>query len=210
MNFSESNSDLIFINKDFLASNSVDVSFREIVPIMLKMAQTPVLAISEGAAKEIDMTIDLLFSTLNSDSEYKKIIIRSLLVSIMARIVGEFSKKISSAEQTPMSKSRKDIYFKQFMMLVTEHYKVERSVGFYADKMHITPKYLSGLIKQVSGKSAAEWIDHYVVLEAKNLIKYSGLNIQEIAYSLNFPNQSFFGKFFKRLSGMSPSEYKNL
>ena len=81
-------------------------------------------------------------------------------------------------------------------------------MGFYARQLCITPKYLTTLIKRISGLSVSEWIDNYVILEAKTLLKYSTMSIQEIAYYLNFPNQSFFGSYFKRNTGMSPSQYK--
>ena len=77
-----------------------------------------------------------------------------------------------------------------------------------ARQLCITPKYLTTLIKRISGKSASEWIDSFVILEAKTLLKYSDMSVQEIAYALNFPNQSFFGSYFKRNTGMSPSHYK--
>ena len=81
-------------------------------------------------------------------------------------------------------------------------------MGFYARQLCITPKYLTTLIKRISGLSVSEWIDNYVIIEAKTLLKYSHMSIQEIAYYLNFPNQSFFGSYFKRNTGMSPSQYK--
>ena len=81
-------------------------------------------------------------------------------------------------------------------------------MGFYARQLNITPKYLSSVVKEVSGKTAARWIDESVILEAKTLLKYSGMSIQEIAYSLNFSTQSFFGKYFKQHTGTSPSRYK--
>ncbi len=81
-------------------------------------------------------------------------------------------------------------------------------MGFYARQLCITPKYLTTLIKRISGLSVSEWIDNYVIIEAKTLLKYSTMSIQEIAYYLNFPNQSFFGSYFKRNTGMSPSQYK--
>ena len=68
--------------------------------------------------------------------------------------------------------------------------------------------YLSTVIKNVSGKTAAEWIDDYVILEAKSLLKSTNLTIQQISDGLNFPSQSFFGKYFKRQTGISPKEYK--
>ena len=81
-------------------------------------------------------------------------------------------------------------------------------MGFYARQLCITPKYLTTLIKRISGLSVSEWIDNYVIIGAKTLLKYSTMSIQEIAYYLNFPNQSFFGSYFKRNTGMSPSQYK--
>lgn len=94
------------------------------------------------------------------------------------------------------------------MSELTKHYMQERSVGFYAGQLHLTPKYLTTIIRKTSGRTAAEWIDDYVVLEAKNLLKYSTMSIQEIAYCLNFPNQSFFGKYFRNHTGMPPSAYR--
>ena len=81
-------------------------------------------------------------------------------------------------------------------------------MSFYARQLNITPKYLSSVVKEVSGKTAAKWIDESVILEAKSLLKYSGMSIQEIAYCLNFPNQSFFGKYFRSHTGMTPSAYR--
>ena len=74
--------------------------------------------------------------------------------------------------------------------------------------MHLTPKYLTTIIRKTTGRTASEWIDDYVVLEAKNLLKYSTMSIQEVAYSLNFPNQSFFGKYFKEHTGLTPTAYR--
>ncbi len=94
------------------------------------------------------------------------------------------------------------------MKLLEAHHKSQRNVSFYARQLNITPKYLSAAVKEVSGKTAARWIDESVILEAKTLLKYSGMSIQEIAYHLNFSTQSFFGKYFKQHTGTSPSRYK--
>ena len=90
-----------------------------------------------------------------------------------------------------------------------EYHKAERAISFYAEKMFISPKYLSLIIKESTGKSAGEWIDQYVIQEAKNMLRYSGKNVQQISYELNFPNQSSFGKYFKNLTGMSPTAFQN-
>jgi AraC-like DNA-binding protein len=93
--------------------------------------------------------------------------------------------------------------------LVREFYRSQRSISFYAEKMFISPKYLSLVIKEATGKSAGDWIDQYVIQEAKNQLRFSGKNVQQIAYDLNFSNQSSFGKYFKNLTGMSPTAFQN-
>lgn len=117
-----------------------------------------------------------------------------------------------TTEKTTSRKDSKrdDVHFREFIQLLSEHYKSQRSVMFYASLMCISPKYLSALIKNISGKTVSKWIDEYVVLEAKNLLKYSNMSIQEVAYSLNFANQSFFGKYFKKHTGLSPNAYRTL
>ena len=97
---------------------------------------------------------------------------------------------------------------KSFMREVSANYKIDRSVTFYANKLCLTPKHLSGVVKEVSGKTAGEWIDNFVILEARALLKSSEMSVQEIAEYLHFANQSFFGKYFKHYVGMSPKEYR--
>ena len=96
----------------------------------------------------------------------------------------------------------------EFIRLVTEHHMSEHYLAFYAKKLDITPKYLSKLVREVTGRSAPEWIDSFLVLEAKNMLKYSNMAIKEIVYKMKFPDQSSFYKFFKLHTGMIPSEYR--
>ena len=107
------------------------------------------------------------------------------------------------------SHTRREEIFQRFIGEVEKHYRKERSVKFYADLLCISPKYLSTVIYKISQQLAGEWIDAYVILEAKTLLKSGRLTIQQISEQLNFSNQSFFGKFFKRCAGMSPKEYIN-
>jgi AraC-like DNA-binding protein len=81
-------------------------------------------------------------------------------------------------------------------------------VSWYGEQLCITPKYLSETVKQVSRRTPNEWIDNFVTLEVRVLLKNSSMSIKEIAQHLNFPNQSFLGKYFKEHVGMSPSEYR--
>lgn len=97
----------------------------------------------------------------------------------------------------------------RFLRLVQEHFRHERFLDFYADQLDITPKHLSRTIKQQTGSSAVDWINRYVILEAKVMLRSSNLNVQQIAEELNFPSQSFFGKYFKKATGISPKDYRN-
>jgi AraC-like DNA-binding protein len=104
--------------------------------------------------------------------------------------------------------SKQGILLNRFMNLVQENFREQREVGFYADRLCLTPKYLLKVIRDNSGSSAGEWIDNYVALEAKALLKSTNMTIQQISEELNFPSQSFFGKYFKRIVGVSPKEYR--
>lgn len=108
----------------------------------------------------------------------------------------------------PRKQSRADFIFNEFIRMVEANYKTERRVAWYAEQQCISAKYLAEAVKQVSKRTPNEWIDSYVTLEARVLLKNSSKSIKEISMELNFPNQSFLGKFFKEHVGMSPSEYR--
>ena len=105
-------------------------------------------------------------------------------------------------------KSKQDIIVEKFLSIVKENYRTQRMIEFYSEKLFLTPKHLSGVIKERSGKSAGEWIEDHVMFEAKALLKSTDKTIQQISDALNFPTQSFFGKYFKRREGISPKEYR--
>ena len=96
----------------------------------------------------------------------------------------------------------------RFMVLVAEYFKTQRDIGFYADKLCVTSKYLSTMLKQETGMTALDWIERHVVLYAKSCLSSTSMTIQEISDELDFPSQSVFGKYFKRVEGMSPKAYR--
>ena len=107
------------------------------------------------------------------------------------------------------AQTRQESMFREFLFLVSQHYVREREIGYYADQICVTPKYLSSVVRTVSGNSAAWWINHTVIMHAKNLLKTNHqLTIQQISDKLNFPNPSFFGQYFKRRVGMTPKEFR--
>jgi araC-type DNA-binding domain-containing proteins len=104
--------------------------------------------------------------------------------------------------------SRQSEVMNAFISLVKSNYHEHRDVEYYAGRMNLTAKYLTTLIKKASGKPALQWIEDYVILDAKAQLSSTQNSIQQICYDLNFPTPSFFGRYFKRAVGMSPSEYR--
>jgi YesN/AraC family two-component response regulator len=111
--------------------------------------------------------------------------------------------------QHGLTKNRQESIVEKFLQDAQDQYKQERRVGYYAQLQFITPKYLSMVVKLVTGKTVSDWINSFVILAAKSQLKNTIKTIQEIAVELNFPNQSFFGKYFKKNTGMSPSDYRS-
>ena len=134
---------------------------------------------------------------------------RELVRTLMLALFYDLSNVIYSVRQSANKrKSRADEIFAQYIKMVEEHYGHERRVGWYAEQLDITPKYLSESVKAVSKRTPNEWIDNYVTLEIRVQLKDSTKSIKQIAEELHFPNQSFLGKYFKEHVGMSPSEYR--
>jgi len=104
--------------------------------------------------------------------------------------------------------SRKEELFTDFQNLLKEHCTKQHNVRFYADRLCITSQYLSSILKEQSGMSACQWIQAALITEAKGILKNPRTNVQQVADELNFPDQSTFGKFFKKHTGMSPLAYR--
>lgn len=181
------------------------------VPLyMFKMLyENPVV----GMDGEIRKTVATYYDLVESKVRYPKRrpYMRSQVVLVLECLMLETCQVLqeSDTEKREFKTTRNREILAEFLQLLPKYYRESRCVGFYADKLFITPKYLSSIIKEVSGKSAKEIIDSYVVLEAKSLLSSSTMSIQQIAFELNFATQTFFGKFFKRHTGISPGEYRN-
>jgi len=140
---------------------------------------------------------------------YKEEVAKAYLRIMQCNIFQSFTEEMGrEAETHPVG--RKEALFMQFVEVVKEHYIRNRNIAFYADKLCVSPKYLSSVVHSVSGKYATEWINQYVVLEAKTLLRSEGVSIKDVSNRLNFANQSFFAKYFKQHTGYTPKEYKAL
>ena len=200
--------DVIAISPDFMRRINIDI--KNMMPLFLKFVENPTLALTPEESRSMrGMIAQIERETRGPETHFSFDIVSGLIAATIYK-VGDimYHYLAEHPEGQNNSHNRAEEYFKQFTHLLGEQFREERSVGFYARQLCITPKYLTTLIKRISGQSVSEWIDNYVILEAKTLLKYSTMSIQEIAYYLNFPNQSFFGSYFKRNTGMSPSQYK--
>lgn len=200
--------DVIAISPDFMRRINIDI--KNMMPLFLKFVENPALTLTPEESRSMrGMIAQIERETRGPETHFSFDIVSGLIAATIYK-VGDimYHYLAEHPEGQNNSHNRAEEYFKQFAHLLGEHFREERSVGFYARQLCITPKYLTTLIKRISGQSVSEWIDNYVILEAKTLLKYSTMSIQEIAYYLNFPNQSFFGSYFKRNTGMSPSQYK--
>ncbi|WP_373085711.1 AraC family transcriptional regulator [Alistipes shahii] len=199
---------LIVIAPDFLKRINIDT--KRMMPLFLQFGSLPCMELTQAESQSLRSFISMVEQELKgSETDFSSEIIGGLIAATIYKVGEILTHYLTEHPEvdSPIH-NRAEEYFRQFTELLGEHYKHERSVGFYARQLCITPKYLTTLIKRISGKSVSEWIDNYVILEAKTLLKYSNMSVQEIAYYLNFPNQSFFGSYFKRNAGMSPSQYK--
>jgi AraC-like DNA-binding protein len=127
---------------------------------------------------------------------------------ILSSVITGISEAYTKCNIQRSNITRKDEICKELIQLVTQHYATERKAQFYADKMGVSLQYLSTTVKQVTGKNILDIISYVVIMDAKSKLKSTDMTIQEISYSLNFPNASFFGKYFKRHVGMTPLEFR--
>ena len=189
--------------------NSIHVDTQDLISIYHGFLDEPCVQVDPEEAAYIHDISKLMRSVLcdYAPTPNREKIISSLFAAMFHYVMGILQKHSLPAGNDAVS-NRTDELFNRFLDLLREYCSTERSVEFYASKMGITPKYLSLILKKKSGRNASKLIDEAVVYEAKRLLKYSGLSINEIALKLNFASQSFFGKYFKQRVGVSPSRYK--
>ena len=153
---------------------------------------------------QIENFITVMWDVLQ-EPVFRKEVIQHLLAGLLYNIE-YIAKNKGQSESSPLT-HQNDI-FQRFISLVNTYSKTERNVSFYADKLCLTPRYLNTVIRQASQQTVMDWINQSIILEAKVLLKHSNRLVYQISDELNFPNPSFFSKFFKRMTGMTPQEYQ--
>lgn len=206
-----SDTELIFalISREFMSSIRFD--FAKVFQDNLHLLDNPCITLNEFLLSMANDYFNLARKVVSTPFGNKREIIGSLLTSLTYLSADVWAAQVDHArkQEAEQKSARLNQIFENFLSLVNEYHTKERGMTFYANKLCLTPKYLSKLVKQASGRSAPDWIDEFVILEAKNMLKYSNMPIKEIVFRLNFPNQSFFYRFFKTHTGMTPLEYRN-
>ena len=201
---------VVAISEDLMSSTRFD--FSKLYNESLRLLESPCVVINENERGLYRKYFDLIQEVSKMRMPNMRESVTALISSIFYLMGAMWTDRLTAAKKNggdEMS-TRSKIVLEDFLLLVRDYHTKERSLSFYADKLYLTPKYLSKLIKSVSGKSAHEWIDSFVILEAKNLLKYSDMSIKSIVYELNFPNQTTFYRFFKTKTRMTPSEYRKM
>lgn len=173
------------------------------------LAQQSILQLTDTQTSEILAIFRALYDKLRQpDFRFKSDLLKGYLQVLYSEICQLMALYVE--QQDVRQASRKKQIFDRFIEELRQHYAAQRSVQFYADRLCLTPKYLSQVVHAVSGRHAGEWIRDYVILEAKALLKSGQYTIQQVSDMLNFANQSFFGVYFKKAVGCSPTAYKEL
>lgn len=207
----EEHADRNFHAKAFLmtrqfAQNCI-VGLNMMWPYLLYLMKNPVLKMDSEEREWLENCYHLIRRRLSQMSGRYT---REATVSLVRAFYFEICNLLDARVQPDPSGVQNRAYaiFDQFIRLLSQHFKQERSVEWYSNEMCLTPKHLSEVVKQVSGKTAGQWITTMVIIEIKNLLKHTTLSIKEIAQDMNFPNQSFLGKYFKNVEGISPSDFR--
>lgn len=200
----------MFCKKEFLDGLNVNV-YNSLIHILLYILNNPILELTAEELSDLQHTfMDLeKFAKTNEEDFFTKEIIASGIRAFIYKVCRIVSCRIKQSEY-PRVNTRKYDYFKRFFALLATGYKQHRNVNWYAEQLHLSTKYFTSLIRQVSGRTTVDWINDRVIYEAKNLLLYSEMSITEIAYQLNFPSTSFFSKYFKNIVGINPSEFRKV
>ena len=169
-----------------------------------RLESNPLYQLEEQTAAAFRSYFDLLHHVMEDTCPNKEEALGAL-VNLFFLMVGRISRPTSAEND---AQQRQSEVMMRFLQLVKSHCREHRDVRFYADTLNMSAKYMSTLIKNASGKSALRWIEEYVILEAKAQLASTVNTVQQIAFDLNFPSQSLFGRYFKLHVGMSPSAYR--
>lgn len=216
VNFGSSKISDVEMSPDFKAKALVEshdfvqetlMTMMHLWPYLVYLIDHPIITLGEKELKRIETNYRLIIDRLEDANHLYK---REATIANLQACYFDVCDLIGSRAPKPSEVAARSYgVFDQFMQLIAQEYITHRDVKWYADEMKMSPKYLSEVVKEVSGRPAGQWITSFVITDVKALLRNSDLSIKEIAVEMNFPNQSFLGKYFKNATGQSPVEYRN-
>jgi len=165
----------------------------------------PLVSLDVGQIRRIEEVVGCIESRANVQMELKEQVIYAFSQVLCYEVVSAYMEKMSVPQGR---QSRKDKMLQQFMTDLNEHFKTHRDVAFYAESQYITPRHFATQIHAKSGRTPLQWIAMFTIIEAKRLLDNPKMSIKEIAEKLHFPEQASFGRYFKKYTGISPTEYR--
>ena len=150
--------------------------------------------------------LNAIWQTVHASDDYHRPTVTALVAAQMHHYNHLFHQQ---TDQLASSRSREQTIFDRFLQLVTQHCAKHHQIGYYADRMCLTERYLSTVIRQTSGTTAKDWIDRALITRIKIELRHTDKSAAQISEEMHFANPSFFSKYFRRLTGMTPGEYKN-
>ena len=193
---------LLAANIEFLRN----INISSVSDIFITIRKNPCISLSEEEMVALPEYFSYIQSVYNREHSYRIEITKQLLLVICYEIAAIYQK---GSVLNKKFYSYKDSVFRNFVRLLSDKHNEERRVAYYAKELCISPKYLSSVVKEVSDKSAADWIDDFIMRNVKIHLSTTTLTIQQISDKFNFPNPSFFTQYFKRSTGKTPKEFRN-
>lgn len=184
-----------------------EITFRFDPALFGRIREEPIFYLNDDMQGFIEEWFKVLAFTYDDrQNVFREAIARNLLSNIFMEIYDKVRRK---ATHTTGGRSGRQVeLFNRFAALLHEHCIEQREVSFYADRLCISTRYLTAIVNRITSHSAKEIIDRAVVNEMKVLLQSTDLSIQEIAFRLHFPDQSYLGRFFRKRIGMSPMAYR--
>ena len=198
---------LICASTSFITSIGINPS--KFLIEAVEVLKDPCIHLSADETEMLHKYVNLALDITKANPQFVTESIGGLVSSVFYQFAGFLAdSKRRQDMETPVRTTRQRQMLEQFMKLaITDHAK-EHLVGYYADKMCVTPKYLSKIVKEASGRSVPDWLSELLILDAKNMLRHTDMTIKEISARLNFPSQSFFFRFFKNHTGQTPTQYR--
>lgn len=194
----------IVFSADFLASNNIPVSFINDLNLFRDYGETPQLEPSAEQMQQLTRYCEELLGFYNSEMAFQQRAIASVLELFLITC-----NNICAIPENTQQAEAGNTTLKEFKRLVDAHFQVEHGTAFYANELHITPDHLNRTVKSLIGKTAKEYIQSRITIAAKRMLIFTELSNKEIGYELGFSEPANFSAFFKKCSGLSPSQFRD-